>query len=114
MSKEEHDAIFPLLRMGAEGKLDPKMFSDADMIVVGDVDQCLKKMLKYQDLGVDELICYVQFGYLPHESVMRTIELLGTEIIPELAKHEVEVEATVSSPAAFDPNGMNSASRIID
>jgi hypothetical protein len=71
-------------------------------------------MLKYQDLGVDELICYVQFGYLPHESVMRTIELLGTEIIPELAKREVEVEATVSSPAAAGPDAFDRASGIID
>ena len=51
-------------------------------------------MLKYEELGVDQLICYVQFGHLSHESVMRTIELLGTEIIPELAKRD-QVEATV-------------------
>ena len=56
------------------------------MIVVGDPEQCLEKMLKYDELGVDQLICYVQFGHLSHESVMRTIELLGKEIIPELEK----------------------------
>ena len=64
MSKEEHDAIFPLLRMQAEDGLDPKVFNDADMIIVGDPEQCLEKMLKYQELGVDQLICYVQFGHL--------------------------------------------------
>jgi hypothetical protein len=41
-------------------------------------------MKRYADLGVDELICYVQFGYHSNESTLRTIELLGKEIIPEL------------------------------
>ena len=57
------------------------------MIVIGDPERCIEKMKHYADLGVDELICYVQFGYLPHEAVMRTIEVLGKEVIPELAAY---------------------------
>ncbi len=114
MSKEEHDRIFPFLRPLAAGELDPKVFSDADMIVVGDPEQCLEKMLKYEALGVDELICYIQFGYLSHESIMKTIELLGKEIIPELAKREVQVEATVSAPKPTDAASFEGAGRIID
>ena len=55
-------------------------------------------MRKYAALGVDQLLCYVQFGHLEHESVMRTIELLGTEVIPTLEREgiEVSVEATPS------------------
>jgi alkanesulfonate monooxygenase SsuD/methylene tetrahydromethanopterin reductase-like flavin-dependent oxidoreductase (luciferase family) len=112
-TQAEKDAIFPLLKSQAEGKLDPKVFSDADMIVVGDPDQCFEKMIKYQDLGVDELICYVQFGYLPHESIMKTIELLGKEIIPELAKREVETQVTVKATST-GPDSTEKASRIID
>jgi hypothetical protein len=41
-------------------------------------------MQRYADLGVDQLLCYVQFGALPHEAVMRSIELLGTKVIPAL------------------------------
>jgi hypothetical protein len=37
---------------------------------------------------VDELLCYVQFGYLPHESVMKTLEIIGKEVLPELDKYE--------------------------
>jgi hypothetical protein len=29
----------------------------------------------------------VQFGYLSHESIMRTIELLGKEVLPELERY---------------------------
>ena len=95
LTKEEQDKIFPLLNAQIEGKFDPRDFHKADMIVVGDPDQCLEKILKYKALGVDQLICYVQFGYLPHESIMRTIELLGTEVIPALEKHDVDVEVTL-------------------
>ena len=95
LSKEEQDKVFPLLSAQLEGKFNPQDFHKADMIVVGDPDQCIEKMLKYQKLGVDQLICYVQFGFLSHESIMRTIELLGSEVIPVLEKHEVDVDVTL-------------------
>ena len=28
----------------------------------------------------------MQFGYLPHEAILHSIELLGTKVIPELDK----------------------------
>ena len=33
------------------------------------------------------MLCYLNFGYLPHEAVLKSIELLGTRVIPELKKH---------------------------
>ena len=97
LSKAEQDVIFPLLKRQMEDDFDPHEFSDADMIIVGDPEQCLKKMLHYEALGVDQLICYVQFGHLSHESVMRTIELVGTELIPELRRREVDARARVTA-----------------
>lgn len=97
--QEEKDKLFPLLSKHSEGKFDVRMFNEADMIIVGDPDQCLTKMEKYADLGVDQLLCYVQFGYLPHSSVVRTIELLGTEVIPRLEKHGIEVSVTAGAKA---------------
>ena len=35
---------------------------------------------------MDQLLCYLNFGYLPHEAVMKSIELLGTRVIPELRR----------------------------
>jgi alkanesulfonate monooxygenase SsuD/methylene tetrahydromethanopterin reductase-like flavin-dependent oxidoreductase (luciferase family) len=61
-------------------------FDDADMIIVGPPERCVEKMLRFAEAGIDQLMCYVQFGKLPHESVMRCLELLGTEVIPELAR----------------------------
>jgi alkanesulfonate monooxygenase SsuD/methylene tetrahydromethanopterin reductase-like flavin-dependent oxidoreductase (luciferase family) len=113
-TQAEKDAVFPLLNQQKSGKFDPKIFNDADMIVVGDPDQCLTKMLKYADLGVDQLICYVQFGHLPHESIMRTIKLLGTEIIPQLEKREVHTDVTVTTNGPRDPADLDAVKRVVD
>jgi alkanesulfonate monooxygenase SsuD/methylene tetrahydromethanopterin reductase-like flavin-dependent oxidoreductase (luciferase family) len=94
---EERDKVFPLLKRQFDGNFDAQEFNEADMIVVGDPGRAIEKMLKYAALGVDQLICYVQFGQLSHESVMRTIELLGTEVIPVLQQHEVDTEVHVTT-----------------
>ena len=99
-TQEQKDAYFPFLKRNADGNFDPKEFNKQDMIIVGDVDTCLEKILHYDRIGVDQLLCYVQFGYLPHQSVMRTIELLGTEIIPELERRGHRVEATAQAGVA--------------
>ncbi len=102
--QEQRDRMFPHLAMQRDGKFDPHQFSEADMIIVGDPDQCLEKIMRYHGLGVDQLICYVQFGHLSHESIMRTIELLGTEIVPKLEKLDVRASTTVSAAASLDPS----------
>lgn len=76
------DETFPMMTRPVEE------YNDQDMIIVGDVDRCIEKMKRYADLGVDQLLCYVQFGKLPHDAVMRNIELLGTEVIPVLERYE--------------------------
>ena len=78
-----------------EGNIDVQRYTNEDMIIVGTPDECLEKILRYEQAGVDQLLCYVQFGTLPHEKVMRCLELLGTEVIPELEKrgHRVDYQA---------------------
>lgn len=84
LPESEKAASFPLLEPLIKGNIPIQTFHDADMLVVGDPERCLQKMKHYADLGVDQLICYVQFGHHSHESVMKTIELLGKEVRPEL------------------------------
>jgi alkanesulfonate monooxygenase SsuD/methylene tetrahydromethanopterin reductase-like flavin-dependent oxidoreductase (luciferase family) len=73
---EEQEAVFPLLKPQLEGEID----------ICGTPEMCLEKILRYEEAGVDQLLCYVQFGVLPHEKVMRGLDLLGTRVIPELEK----------------------------
>jgi alkanesulfonate monooxygenase SsuD/methylene tetrahydromethanopterin reductase-like flavin-dependent oxidoreductase (luciferase family) len=91
------EASFPLLKPLMEGNIPIESFDAGDMIVVGDPERCFEKMKHYADLGVDELICYVQFGYHSPESTLKTIELLGKEVLPELEKYTpVDVGANLA------------------
>jgi alkanesulfonate monooxygenase SsuD/methylene tetrahydromethanopterin reductase-like flavin-dependent oxidoreductase (luciferase family) len=56
------------------------------MVIVGTPDECLEKLRKDEEAGVDQLLCYLNFGYLPHQAVLKSIELLGTHVIPELKR----------------------------
>ena len=67
-----------------------KHFDREDMVIVGTPDECFEKLLKYEEAGVDQVLCYLNFGYLPHEAVLRSIELLGTEVIPRLKAHRAD------------------------
>ena len=86
VSQEERDKTFPFLQRQLTGDFDAHEFDDADMIVVGDPDRCIEKMRHYARLGVDQLICYVQFGHLEHEAIMENLRLLGREVIPVIEK----------------------------
>ena len=95
LPKEEQAQIFPLLEPTIRGDIDIQRYTEQDMIIVGTPEECLRKILRYEEAGVDQLLCYVQFGTLPHEKGMRSLELLGTKVIPELEKrgHRVDYDA---------------------
>ncbi|WP_330295343.1 LLM class flavin-dependent oxidoreductase [Streptomyces sp. NBC_00503] len=88
LSPEEREQTFPLLTPILEGNVPVREFSDGDMILIGDAETIVAKAKRYADLGVDQLICYVQWGYLEHREILRTLEILGREVIPELARYE--------------------------
>lgn len=56
--------------------------SQQDSLIVGSPETCRKKLRAYADLGIDRLMCFQQVGALPHESVMKSIRLVG-DLIPE-------------------------------
>ncbi|WP_224364436.1 LLM class flavin-dependent oxidoreductase [Hyalangium versicolor] len=51
-------------------------------VIIGDVASCRKKMQRYQDIGIDRLMCFQQLGHLPHEHIMKSIRLVGEHLIP--------------------------------
>jgi alkanesulfonate monooxygenase SsuD/methylene tetrahydromethanopterin reductase-like flavin-dependent oxidoreductase (luciferase family) len=86
MTPEEHNERFPLLEQRALGSYDITKLGDEDMVIVGTPDECVEKFLKYEQAGVDQVLCYLNFGHLPHNAVLKSIELLGDYVIPELKK----------------------------
>jgi probable LLM family oxidoreductase len=54
-------------------------------LVVGDPDEVAEKILMEHDLfGHDRFLLQTDVGAMPHEQVMRSIELLGTEVAPRV------------------------------
>ncbi|MFD9337486.1 LLM class flavin-dependent oxidoreductase [Streptomyces sp. NPDC060028] len=93
LTPEERERTFPLLTPILEGNVPVREFSDGDMILIGDAEAIVAKAKRYADLGVDQLICYVQWGYLEHREILRTLEILGKEVIPELARYRPRTAA---------------------
>jgi alkanesulfonate monooxygenase SsuD/methylene tetrahydromethanopterin reductase-like flavin-dependent oxidoreductase (luciferase family) len=50
--------------------------------VLGTPAECVDACRRYEEAGVDLLLCLVNPWKVPHDAVMRTIELMGTEVIP--------------------------------
>ena len=53
-----------------------------DMVIVGDVDHCIRKVERYAEAGLDHFISLMQGDRIPHEKVMRSIELFAEKIAP--------------------------------
>jgi len=69
---------------GALDLLSLEYLIDANACVLGTPAECLETCRLYQEAGIDLLLCLVNPYKVPHESVMKTIELMGTEVIPKL------------------------------
>jgi alkanesulfonate monooxygenase SsuD/methylene tetrahydromethanopterin reductase-like flavin-dependent oxidoreductase (luciferase family) len=93
LSEEQQAAAFPLLEARRKGEFDITEFDREDMVIVGDPDECLQKFLRYEEAGIDQVLCYINFGYLPNEAVLKSIELLGKYVIPELKKRGADNSA---------------------
>ena len=91
---EELDDPVPVIslmnRQRAGQALDPVEVYEAleplDTAIIGDVESCRAKLEKLAALGVDRMMCLMQFGALPHERVMESIRLVGKQLIPSLAR----------------------------
>lgn len=58
---------------------------DHDSVIIGSVEECKKKMERYRDIGVDRLMCLMQMGEVSHQSVMQSIDITGSELVPWFA-----------------------------
>jgi alkanesulfonate monooxygenase SsuD/methylene tetrahydromethanopterin reductase-like flavin-dependent oxidoreductase (luciferase family) len=59
---------------------------EAGAVMVGDPEDCLRVAKVYESAGVDLLLMLVQVGAIPHDKVMRTIELIGRHVMPKLSQ----------------------------
>ena len=96
LPEEQKAKAFPLLEAAMQSDPPVEKYRREDQIIVGTPDEVLEKVIRYDEAGVDQLLCYVQFGSLPHEKVMRSLELLGTKVLPRLEERGHRVDTTVA------------------
>lgn len=56
---------------------------DEARMCVGGVDTVTDIVRQYADVGISELIGCAQFNHVTHEQTMKTIELMGKQVIPQ-------------------------------
>lgn len=66
----------------AVAQLDADTLSDRGVIIAGDPASCAKAIKMYEDIGVDEVMMIMQTETIPHEKVMRSIEMFGKYVFP--------------------------------
>jgi alkanesulfonate monooxygenase SsuD/methylene tetrahydromethanopterin reductase-like flavin-dependent oxidoreductase (luciferase family) len=74
MKKTDDEGTLELLSL--------EYLTGAGACVLGTPDDCIEACRAYEEAGVDLLLCLVNPYKIPHETVMQTIELMGTEVIP--------------------------------
>lgn len=63
-------------------QLDADTLCDSGAIIAGDPESCIRGILQHQQVGADMVIILMQNATVPHEKVMRSIELFGKYVIP--------------------------------
>jgi hypothetical protein len=49
---------------------------------MGNPDTVIKVLKKYQEAGVDQILCFMQMGNLAHTRIMDSITFFGQHVIP--------------------------------
>ena len=60
-----------------------------DSVVIGDPAHCRDKLRAYQGIGADRMMCLMQFGSIPHDAVLRSLDLAGRHLVPAFDDAEV-------------------------
>ncbi|MGO4384723.1 LLM class flavin-dependent oxidoreductase [Specibacter sp. RAF43] len=56
------------------------MLNESAGFIVGDPAECIRQVQRYADLGIDTLL--LRIDSIPHDVIMRTIEMFGKYVIP--------------------------------
>ena len=87
--EDDLDDPLPVIRLlnrqQAGLPIDPEeayeVVSGIESVVLGDVDQCRRKLAHFKEIGVDRLMCLMSFGALGQPAVLRSMRLTGEYLI---------------------------------
>ena len=53
------------------------------LVIVGDPQECIRKLKGYQEAGADHILLMLQMGNIPHEKVLGSIERFAKYVMPQ-------------------------------
>lgn len=60
--------------------------SDKEQVLIGSPEDVIAMLKRYQDAGCDHIMMLMNFGGLPHEKVLKSMELIAKEVMPAFEK----------------------------
>lgn len=88
ISDDEVPVIKLLKRMAMNQEVSPEEAHEVcetlDSVIIGDVEHCRRKMIRYRDIGCTRLMCLMQFGRVRHEAVLDSLRLCGEHLAGRL------------------------------
>ena len=69
-------------------EMDADTLCDRGVIIGGDPESCIKAIKKHEEVGCDQLMILIQSETIPHEKVMKSIEMFGKYVLPEFKVSE--------------------------
>ena len=78
----------PAAARAAIGLLDADTLCDRAAILGGDPDSCIKIIKQFEDIGVDQLTMLMQTETVPHEKVIKSLEMFGKHVLPAFRQTE--------------------------
>ena len=99
-----NDGSYKYLNTAA--KFDPAQFTrdyysflkDGDLIAVGGPEEALRVAQRYLKIGADQVLFFLQYGAIPHQHIMRSIEIIGEKVLPEIHSWPTAGGVTVCGP----------------
>ena len=72
----------PEAARAAIGMMDADTLCDRGAIIGGDPESCIRTIKQFEDIGVDQLTMLIQTETVPHEQVVKSLEMFGKHVLP--------------------------------
>ncbi len=66
----------------AREQMRPRNLVDKGLLCAGNPDTCIRVLERFEKLGIDLILCFMEMGRVPHAKTMESIKMFGKYIIP--------------------------------
>jgi len=66
----------------AREQMRPRNLVDKGLLCAGNPDTCIRVLERFEKLGIDLILCFMEMGRVPHQKTMDSIRLFGKYVIP--------------------------------